>query len=93
MKNHINSIIDNLKAEKSNIYTVFAVTLIVIMAINGFFFMGLSLGHDSWDIAVFEKELYGRVRITQGRFLTHFVNDFVLNGLNLPWLIGIFEYS
>lgn len=62
----INSTIDKIRAEKNNIYAVFAVTFIVLMAINGFFFMGFSFGHDSWDLTIFQKELYGRVRITQG---------------------------
>lgn len=87
----INSTIDKIRAEKNNIYAVFAVTFIVLMAINGFFFMGFSFGHDSWDVSLIFKEVHKNVRFTQGRPMAFAVNEILFQSLNLPWIIGIIE--
>lgn len=87
----ITSTIDKIKAEKNDIYAVFAVTFIVLMAINGFFFMGFSFGHDSWDIAIYKKKIYRDIRCSMGRSLSFFINDIFYYNLNLPWLLGILE--
>lgn len=87
----INSTIDKIRAEKNNIYAVFAVTFIVLMAINGFFFMGFSFGHDSWDVSLIFKEVHKNVRFTQGRPMAFAVNEILFQSLNLPWITGIIE--
>ena len=87
----INSTIDKIRTEKNNIYAVFAVTFIVLMAINGFFFMGFSFGHDSWDVSLIFKEVHKNVRFTQGRPMAFAVNEILFQSLNLPWIIGIIE--
>lgn len=87
----INSTIDKIRAEKNNIYAVFAVTFIVLMAINGFFFMGFSFGHDSWDVSLIFKEVHKNVRFTQGRPMAFAVNEILFESLNLPWITGIIE--
>lgn len=85
------NVIEYINKDKKTIAIVFAVAFIAIFAINGYFFMGFSLGHDSCNIAPVYQEINTRVQTTQGRFLADYINNIILQGLNMPFLTGIFE--